>query len=71
MAITTRGGKQSIDLPMSSGVKKVIRDDDTVVEVSGELEDKMVKHVEVPLKVIPMPIPPPSVPQRLIKNTES
>ena len=48
MAITTRGGKQTIDPPMSSGVEKVIRDDDTVVEVSGELEDKTIKDVEVP-----------------------
>ena len=48
MAITTRGGKQTIDPPKPSGVEKVIRDDDTLVEVSGELEDKTVKDVEVP-----------------------
>ena len=36
MAITTRGGKQTIDPPMSSGGEKVIRDDDTVVEVRDE-----------------------------------
>ena len=48
MAITTRGGKQTIDPPNSSGVEKVISDDDVVVEVSGELEDKTVKYVEVP-----------------------
>ena len=40
MAITTRGGKQTIDPPMSSGVEKVIINDDMVVEVSGELKDK-------------------------------
>ena len=48
MAITTQGGKQTIDPPMPSGLEKVIRDNDTVVEVSGELEDKTVKDVEVP-----------------------
>ena len=48
MAITTQGGKQTVDPHMTSGVEKVIRDDDTVVEVSGELEDKTVKDVEVP-----------------------
>ena len=31
MAITTRGGKQTIDSAMSSGVENVIRDDDAVV----------------------------------------
>ena len=55
MVITTLGGKETLDPPMPSGVEKVIRDDDTVVEVSGELEDKMVKYIEVPQKVTPMP----------------
>ena len=53
MTITTRGDKQTIDPPMSSGVQKLIRDDDTVMEVSGELEYKTVKDVEVPQKVTP------------------
>ena len=44
------------------------RDDDTVVEVSGELEDKTVKDVEVPQKVTRMPIPPPPFSQRLLKR---
>ena len=48
MEITTRGGKQTICPPMPSVVEKVIRDDDTLVEVSGVLEDKMVKDVERP-----------------------
>ncbi|XP_069150303.1 uncharacterized protein [Solanum lycopersicum] len=34
MAITSWGGKQTIDPPKPSGVEKVIRDDDTVVELS-------------------------------------
>ena len=62
MSITTRGGKQIIDPPMPSGVEKVIRDYNTVVEVSGELEDKTIKHVEVPQKVTPMPRPSPPFP---------
>ena len=53
MEITTRGDKKTIDPPNLCSVEKVIRDDDTVVEVSGELEDKTVKHVEVPQKVTP------------------
>ncbi|TMX03846.1 hypothetical protein EJD97_013572, partial [Solanum chilense] len=61
MTITTRGGKQTIDPPLPSGVEKVIRDDDTVVDVSGELEDKTVKDVEVPQNVTPMPRPPPPI----------
>ena len=71
MAISTRGGKQTIDPPMLSGVEKVIKDDDTVMEVSGELEDKMVKDVEVPQKVTPMLRTPPSFLQRLVKNTKN
>ena len=48
MEITTWGGKQTIDSPKSSAVEKVIRYDDTLVEVSGELEYKAIKDVEVP-----------------------
>ena len=59
MAITTRGGKQTIDPPMSSNEEKVIKDNDKVVEVSGEVEDNTWKDVEVPTKVTPMPKPPP------------
>ena len=55
---------------MSSGVENVIRGDDEVVEVSGELEYKTGTEVEVPQKVTPMPRPPPLFPQRLVKNTE-
>ena len=68
MEITTRDGKQTIDPPMSSSVEKVIRDDDTVVEVSGEFEDKTVKDVEVTQKVTPMPRPSPPFLQRLVKK---
>ena len=39
-----------------------------VVETSGELVDKVVKEVEVPQKVIPIPRQPPPFPQRLVKK---
>ena len=55
MAITTRGGKQTIDPPMPSNEEKVRKDNDKVVEGSGEAEDSNGKDAEVPIKVIPMP----------------
>ena len=55
---------------MPSGVENVIRGDDKVVEVSGELENKMGKEDEVPQKVTPMPRQPPPFLQRLVKKTE-
>ena len=64
MEIITWGSKQTIDPPMPSSVEKVIRYDDTLVEVSSELEDKMVKDVEGPQKFTPIPRPPPPFPQR-------
>ena len=69
MAITTRGGKQTIDPPMPSNKENVRKDNNKVVEGSGEAEDSTGKDVEVPIKVILMPIPPP-FPQRLVKKTE-
>ena len=48
----------------------MIRDDDTLMDVNGELEDTMVKYVEVPQKVTPMPRPPPHFPQTLVKKTK-
>ena len=59
MAITNRGDKKTIDLPMSSNEEKLIKDNDKVVEVSGEVEDNTGKYAEVPTKVTPMPRPPP------------
>ena len=53
---------------MSSGVQNEIRGDDKIVEVSGVLEDKTRKEVEVHQKVTPMPTPPPPFPQRLVKK---
>ena len=58
MASTTRGGKQTIDPPMLSNEEKVRKDNEKVVEGSGEAEDSTGKDAEVPIKVIPMPRPP-------------
>ena len=68
MAITIRGGKQTIDPPMPSNEEKVRKDNDKVVDGSGEAEDSTGKDAEVPIKVISMPRPP--FPQRLVKKTE-
>ena len=40
------------------------------VEDSDEVEDNTGKDVEVPIKVIPMPIPTPPFPKRLVKKTQ-
>ncbi|XP_069145939.1 uncharacterized protein [Solanum lycopersicum] len=50
MAITTRGGKKTIDPPMLSNKKKVTKNTDKVVEVNGEVEDNTRKDAEVPKK---------------------
>ena len=70
MTFTTQGGKQTIDPPMSSMVEDEMRKDEKVVETSGELVDKAVKEAEAPHKVVPIPIPHPPFPQRLVKKTE-
>ena len=57
MAIITRSGKQTIDPPMPSNEDKVIKNNDKVVEVSGEVEYNTGKDVEVHTKVTPMPRP--------------
>ena len=46
MTITTRGGKQTIDRPMSCNEKKVKKDTDKVVDVDAELEDHTAKDAE-------------------------
>ena len=70
MAITTRGGTQTIDPPMPANENEVTKDTDKVVNVDADLEDKIAKEAEVPKKVTPMPRPPPPFPQRLVKKTE-
>ena len=64
MAIMTRGGKQTIDSTMPSNEENVRKDNDKVVEGSGEAEDNTGKDAEVPIKVILMPRPPPPFPPR-------
>ena len=61
MEITTRSGKQTIGPPIPPNAKKVTKDNDKVVEVSGEVEDNTEKDAEVPTKVTTMPRPPPFV----------
>ena len=70
MAITIRGGKQTINPPMPSNEEKVRKYNDKVVEGSGEAEDSTGKDAKAPIKVIPMPRPPPPFPQRLVKKNE-
>ena len=70
MAITTRGGKQTIDPPMQSNENEATKDTYKVVNVDANLEDNIAEDAEVPKKVTPMPRPPPPFPQRLVKKTE-
>ena len=44
--------------------------EENVVKGSSEAEGSNGKDAEVPIKVIPMPRPPPPFPQRLVKKTE-
>ena len=69
MAITYRGGNQTIDPPMSSNEKKVTKDTYKVVDVDGELADNTAKDAEVPKKATPMTRPPPPFPQTLVKKS--
>ena len=62
MAITTRGGKQTIDPPMPSNEHGVTKDTDKVVNVDANLEDNIAEDAEVPKKVTPTPRPPSPFP---------
>ena len=57
MAFTTRGGNQTIDLPMPSNEEIVRKNDDKVVKGSGETDESNGTDAKVPIKVIPMPRP--------------
>ena len=70
MAITTQGGRQTIEPPMPSTEENVRKDNDKVVKGSGETDESNGTDAEVPIKVIPMPRPPPPFPQRVGKKTE-
>ena len=50
MAITTRGGKQTIDPLMPSDEENVRKDDDKVVKGSGEAEESTGKDADVPMR---------------------
>ncbi|KAK4737122.1 hypothetical protein R3W88_000819 [Solanum pinnatisectum] len=66
MAVTTRGGKQTIYPPIPSEVEK----DDDEIEVTGESKNATEKEAEITQKVVPKPRPPPPFPQRLVKKNE-
>ena len=54
--VITRGGKQTIDLSISSIVECDMRKDKYVVEARGELVDQTTKKVEVSQKVVHIPV---------------
>ncbi|KAK4706944.1 hypothetical protein R3W88_033505 [Solanum pinnatisectum] len=70
MTVTTRGGKQTIDHPMPSEVEIMVERDDDEIEVTRESMNATEKEAEVTQKVVPIPRPSPSFPQRLVKKTE-
>ena len=63
MEITNRGGKQTIDPTLPYNEEIVRKVDDKVVKGSGEAKESTGNDAEVPMKVIPMPRPPPPFPQ--------
>ncbi|XP_049345386.1 uncharacterized protein LOC125809872 [Solanum verrucosum] len=69
LAVTTRGGKQTVDSPMPTKMENAEKDEDEIEAVEGPKDDTE-KDVEVTQKVIPMLIPPPPFPQRLVKKNE-
>uniref|UniRef100_M1DZG5 Integrase core domain containing protein n=1 Tax=Solanum tuberosum TaxID=4113 RepID=M1DZG5_SOLTU len=62
MAVTTRGGKQTIDPHMPSVVDVEIRKEDDVVEVREESENATEKKAKISQKLVPKPRPPPPFP---------
>ena len=65
MAVIPRGGIQTIDPPMPYNEEKVIQNNDKVIEVSGEVEDNTRQDAEVPIRVTPMPIGPPTLSSKI------
>ena len=70
MAITTRGGKQTIDPPMPSDEENMRKDDDKVVKGSVEEEESNGTNGEVTMKVILIARLPPPFHQILVKKTK-
>ena len=69
MALTTRGGKHTIDPHMSSVVKGDMSKGEKVVEASGEFMDKMAKETDLSQRIVPIAISPPPFSQRIVKKT--
>ncbi|XP_049381422.1 uncharacterized protein LOC125845991 [Solanum stenotomum] len=57
MASTTRGGKQTIDPPMPSGIETDASEDDDVVEVTGEFENATEKRFISMVKQLSINVP--------------
>ncbi|KAK4707311.1 hypothetical protein R3W88_033158 [Solanum pinnatisectum] len=70
MAVTIRGGKHTIDPPMSSEVQIAVEKDDEEFEVTRESKNATEKEAEITQKVVPVPRPPPLFPQRLVEKNE-
>uniref|UniRef100_M1D9K3 Integrase core domain containing protein n=1 Tax=Solanum tuberosum TaxID=4113 RepID=M1D9K3_SOLTU len=70
MAVTTRGGKQTIDPHMPSEVEIVVEKDDNEIEVTGGSKNVIDKETEMTQKVVPMPRPPPPFPKMFVKKNE-
>ena len=58
MTVTTRGGKYTIDLPISSVVEDDVRKEYEVAEASGKLGDAPSKEAKVSQEIVPIPRPP-------------
>ncbi|XP_015160938.1 uncharacterized protein [Solanum tuberosum] len=70
MAITTRGGKWTIDPPMTSDVERVVEIDGDKIEITEETKNATEKEAEIAQKLVPMPRPPPPFPQMLVQKAE-
>ena len=70
MIVTTRGGKQIIDPPMSYVVEGYMRKEDDIKESSAELGDATSKEAELSHKVVIIPRTSPTFRQILVKKTE-
>lgn len=70
MVVTTRGGKKTIDTPMSCGVDIYTRKNTEVIEGSEKHKNVTEKDEVVTEKVVPLPSPPPPFPQILANKTD-
>ena len=70
MTVTTRGGKQTMDLPMPTKVEIVVERDQYEIEVTQETKDATQQEAWVTQEVVLIPRPLSPLPQRLVKKTE-